>query len=184
MQSWAKHYRETMAEEDLDMALAYYKSPVGQKDLAAQRRVADILRNSALGNLDNVCSLLNDRSASNQASAASSTIAGLPRPDTARKTGYIRSRRTGRAMLLPEQLQRHALPAQLTMGRRPVRLWAPIPGQFGRRRRIEPCLNSGVVELLRQRPDEARLPSPANAIAGSRRAHPKAGGNLTLRRQR
>jgi hypothetical protein len=61
VKSWARHYGEMMTEEDLDTVLAYYKSPVGKKDLAAQRRVNDIFREGVLGSLDDVCSMLKER---------------------------------------------------------------------------------------------------------------------------
>jgi multidrug resistance efflux pump len=45
--------------------------------------------------------------------------------------------RRGVAILLPQQHQRHARPAQLAMHDGPIRLWALISGQIGWRR-IEP----------------------------------------------
>src|SRR4051794_2187251 len=69
------------------------------------------------------------------------------------------------AMLLPQQLQRHPRPAQLTMGRRPVRLRPTISGG-DRRRRVELELQRLVRQAFRKRPAEAGTPRPPDAIPG------------------
>lgn len=38
MKTWTEGYSQTVTEEELDTILAYYRSPIGQKDLAAQQR--------------------------------------------------------------------------------------------------------------------------------------------------
>jgi hypothetical protein len=38
MKVWEEGYGESVTDAELDAALAYYRSPLGQKDLAAQRR--------------------------------------------------------------------------------------------------------------------------------------------------
>jgi hypothetical protein len=84
-----------------------------------------------------------------------------------------------RAMLLPQQLQRYARPAQLAVHRSPVRLRPPIPGRHCRRRE-EPDLQRLVRQLFQQRPREARASCPPDAFPGGRRAHPEAGGDLAF----
>ena len=54
------------------------------------------------------------------------------------------------AMLLPEQLQRHALPPELAMDRWPVRLWPPrLDLGQRRRRREQPHLQRLVAQVVR-----------------------------------
>jgi hypothetical protein len=38
LEVWQEGYGESITDEELDMVLAYYRSSIGQKDLAAQRR--------------------------------------------------------------------------------------------------------------------------------------------------
>ena len=84
-----------------------------------------------------------------------------------------------RAMLLPQQLQRHPRPPQFAMDRSPVR---PRPRFLGRdrgRRMSRPSSASSVTPSW-QRPAHARAPRPPDAVPGRRRAHPEAGGNLAF----
>jgi len=83
------------------------------------------------------------------------------------------------AIFLPDQLQRHALAAQLAVDRRPVRQRPPILGR-GRGDRIEAPLQCGVVKIVRHRPADAGFARPAQARSGGRRADPETGGNLAL----
>ena len=69
------------------------------------------------------------------------------------------------AVLLPEQLQRHAWRLQLAMDRRPVRQRPPRPWQRSAGARIEPRLQRLVRQVVRQRPREAGPPRPAQAVA-------------------
>jgi hypothetical protein len=41
MKVWSEAYGQDMTIEDLDAIIAYYKSPLGQKDLAAQRKASE-----------------------------------------------------------------------------------------------------------------------------------------------
>ena len=67
------------------------------------------------------------------------------------------------AMLLPEQLQRHARPAQLAMDSRPVRLRPPILGR-DRRRRVEPALQRLVGQAPPAAASRGRHAAPAGYI--------------------
>jgi hypothetical protein len=85
----------------------------------------------------------------------------------------------GGAVLLPHQLQRHALAAQLAMNRRPVRPRPPVLGR-GRRRRIQAAFQRDVTEIVGQWPTDTGLTRPAQARPGSGRADPEARCDLTL----
>jgi hypothetical protein len=43
MEAWVDAYGQTMTEADIDVVLAYYKSPAGQKDVVAQRMAGEAL---------------------------------------------------------------------------------------------------------------------------------------------
>ena len=95
------------------------------------------------------------------ASAAWSATAAPPRPGRARRSGCSRSRRgCAAAVLLPQQLQRHARPAQLAMDRRPVRLRPPVRLANARRRRIEPRLQRLVAQSPPAAASQAGPPRP------------------------
>jgi hypothetical protein len=83
------------------------------------------------------------------------------------------------AMLLPQQLQRHARPAQLAVHRRPVRPGPTVLGG-GRGRGVKSAFQRLVRQVFRQRPAEAGMARPPQAFPGGRRAHPKAGGDLAF----
>ena len=68
----------------------------------------------------------------------------------------------GGAVLLPHQLQRHALAAQLAMNRRPVRQRPPVLGR-GRRCRIQAAFQRVVAEIVRKWPTDTGLTRPAQA---------------------
>src|SRR5450631_3116603 len=69
------------------------------------------------------------------------------------------------AVLLPEQLQRHALPPELAVDRWPVRLWPPRLDLGQRRRRREQLhLQRLVAQVVRQRPRQASPPCPADEV--------------------
>jgi hypothetical protein len=78
------------------------------------------------------------------------------------------------AVLLPQKVQRHARPLQLLMdphqvGRRPL---PPRRGQHE-----QPRLQSGVVQLRRERPAEPGPPRPAHVLRHCPHAHPQRPGN-------
>ena len=86
----------------------------------------------------------------------------------------------GAAMLFPQQLKRHARPAQLTMDCRPVGLRAPIMGG-DLRRRIEQPLQRLIAEILGQRPAQAGTSRPPNAVARRRLPDRQARCDLAFR---
>ena len=82
------------------------------------------------------------------------------------------------AMLLPQQLQRHPWPPQLTVDCRPIRPWPTILGRRGLR--IKPALQLFIAQLIRQRPGQAGTQRPPDAFPGGRRAYAEAGGDLAF----
>ena len=87
--------------------------------------------------------------------------------------------RVGLAVLQPQQLKRHALVArQLPVHPRPVRLRPPNPRR--RRRRIQRRFQPPVVQLVRQRPRDSRLPRPPHVAADRAVGDPENGGDLPV----
>jgi hypothetical protein len=82
------------------------------------------------------------------------------------------------AMLLPQQRQRHARPAQLAVDRRPVRLRSQI--LRCERRRVQKPLQRLIAQILGQRPAQAGPACPPNAVARRRCADRKAGRDLAF----
>ena len=94
------------------------------------------------------------------------------------KTAIAVAVRMDGTMLLPQQLQRHPWPAQLTVDCRPFRQWPTILGR--RWQRIEPALQLFIAQLIWQRPGQAGTPRPPDAFPGGRRAYAEAGGDLAF----
>ena len=83
-------------------------------------------------------------------------------------------------MLFPQQLQRHALAAQLAMDGRPVRQRALISRNDDRRRE-ETRLQHLVAEIIRQWPDEPGTLRTAEIIDNRALADAEAGTDLPAR---
>ena len=84
------------------------------------------------------------------------------------------------AVLLPEQLQRHARPLQLPVHRRPVGQRTLVLGN-GRWRRIEAGLQRFVRQVIRQRPHDASPPRPPQIVDDRRRPDGEARRHLPAR---
>src|SRR5674476_44443 len=76
------------------------------------------------------------------------------------------------AILLPEQSQRHAAPLQLRMNVRPVRLGA-CRARRRIRRRKQPPLQLGIIDLVQDRPAETRHGRTTHVLADRRLADPR-----------
>ena len=86
------------------------------------------------------------------------------------------------AVLLPEQLQRHALPAQLAMDRPPIGL-RPSRLDLGQRRRgrKQPRLQRRIGNALGQRPGDVGRPRPLQKIDNRRRLDRQAQRDIAAR---
>ena len=87
--------------------------------------------------------------------------------------------RVDRPVLLPQQLERHALPAQLPMDRRPIRqrpFHLPRPG----RRREQQRPQRPLVHFLGQRPRKPRRLGPHDVFPCRRNADATARGNRPM----
>jgi hypothetical protein len=76
------------------------------------------------------------------------------------------------SILLPEQRQRHAAPLHLRMDVRPVRIGARRRRTCIRRRK-QPPLQLGIIDLVRDRPTETRHGRAAHVLADRRFANPR-----------